>query len=156
NLFSSEDFDDYTIDTDLDVGFTPGAHGVSASGAATYTVPIQMPSGTNGMEPSLSITYNSQGGNGLLGMGWNLAGLSQITRVPRNKHMDCESYRIVLNYSDRFGLDGQRLIGLLGSYGHPNSTYATKIETFIKVTSYGELGDGPEWFKVQLKSGITL
>ncbi|MCP4550381.1 MAG: hypothetical protein GY835_28310 [bacterium] len=32
------------------------------------------------MQPSLSLEYNSRRGNTLLGMGWRLAGLSNITR----------------------------------------------------------------------------
>lgn len=150
NLFSQTDFDNYEIDADLEVGYTPGAHGVSPSGAATYTVPIQLPPGTNGMEPELAITYNSQAGNGLLGMGWNLAGLSVISRVPKTIHHDGAPNRIRFNASDRFALDGNRLIDT------GNGTYATESETFSEITEYGSAGSGPAWFIVRTKSGLTI
>jgi hypothetical protein len=52
-------------------GRTSGAFDVS-EGAATYTIPIWTPPGPNGVQPSISLSYNSQGGNGLAGVGWNV------------------------------------------------------------------------------------
>ncbi len=65
-------------------GTTPGQFSVNESGAATYRIPIQVPPGVAGMEPKLELSYNSQGGNGLLGMGWSLSGLSTISSLPPN------------------------------------------------------------------------
>lgn len=70
-----------TINTSLEVGVVAGAHGVSAMGSATYTIPIQVPPGTNGVVPQLAVVYDSHAGNGLLGYGWNLSGLSSISRT---------------------------------------------------------------------------
>ena len=70
-----------TINTSLEVGVVAGAHGVSAMGSATYTIPIQVPPGTNGVVPQLAVVYDSHSSNGLLGYGWNLSGLSSISRT---------------------------------------------------------------------------
>jgi hypothetical protein len=135
---------------------TPGQFGVSASGAATYTIPIQVPPGTAGIEPKLALSYNSQGGNGLLGMGWSLSGLSAISRCPRTMAQD--GVRGAVNYdnNDRYCLDGQRLIAIQGADGADGTEYRTELDSFAKIMSYGSAGNGPAWFKVWTKSGQVM
>ena len=48
-----------------DIGETSGELGVSLTGGATYNVPIAVPPGINGIKPQVSLSYNSQGENGL-------------------------------------------------------------------------------------------
>ena len=61
---------------------TPGKFDVTASGAATYSIPIVIPPGTAGMVPQLSLQYLSQSGDGILGLGWMMTGLPTISRCP--------------------------------------------------------------------------
>jgi len=56
-----------TLNLDLPVGGIEGAHGVNNTGAATYSIPVKLPPGSNGMAPVISVNYNSQTGNGLCG-----------------------------------------------------------------------------------------
>src|SRR5690349_17193886 len=64
------------------VGKTQGTWSVSDNGAATYTIPMFTPPGTAGLTPGLAFVYSSNNGNGALGVGWGLSGLSRIERCP--------------------------------------------------------------------------
>lgn len=48
-------------------------------GDAAMSYPVIIPAGTNGMQPHLAITYNSSKGNGWMGEGWDISGISGIT-----------------------------------------------------------------------------
>ncbi|MFW5872356.1 MAG: FG-GAP-like repeat-containing protein [bacterium] len=140
-----------------EVGITPGSFNVTSSGAATYSIPIYVPPGTAGMQPSLAVTYNSQAGNGLLGMGWNLSGISTITRVPSTIYHDGTVDGVDFDEDDRFALNGNRLIMITGSsYGEDGSVYGTETETFSKITAKNSVGVGPEHFIVETKDGKKL
>ncbi len=43
------------------------------SGTANLSYPIEIPAGRQGMQPNLALTYNSGGGNGWLGVGWDIS-----------------------------------------------------------------------------------
>ena len=137
-------------------GFTPGSFRVNETGAAEYRIAIQVPPGIAGMEPKLALVYNSQAGNGLLGVGWSLQGLSAVTRCPRTMAQDGFRGRVQYSLNDRYCLDGQRLIAISGSDGANGTEYGTERESFAKVDSNGTAGNGPLWFKVWTKSGQVI
>lgn len=106
--------------TSTEVGITEGQLSVSLSGAANYTIPIAVPPGINGVVPQISLVYNSQGGNGMAGYGWNISGVSTISRIPSTKFHDGAIDSVDFNALNRFALDGQRLLvknGTSGVYG---------------------------------------
>ena len=137
-------------------GVTSASLAIDESGAATYSIPIAVPPGAAGMEPSLSFVYSSQAGNGPLGVGWSLGGLSNVHRCPRTLVQDGAVGGINFDASDRFCIDGQRLVAISGAYGADGTEYRTEIDSFNKIVSYGTAGNGPAWFKVWTKSGQTL
>ena len=137
-------------------GVTAGALSVESSGAARYRVPIDVPPGVAGMEPDLSLVYGSGGGNGLLGVGWSLGGLSVIHRCAQTLAQDNVNGGVNLDAEDRFCLDGQRLIAISGAYGADGTEYRTEIDGFARITSFGSAGTGPESFTVETKSRRIL
>ena len=136
-------------------GVTPGQFEVSPSGAATYKIPIQVPPGIKGTEPKLTLNYNSQGGNGHLGLGFNLTGFPKIERCGKTIAQDGSRYKGV-NYDsdDKFCLNGERLIAISGTYGANNTEYRTEKDSGAKIYSYGTCGNGPCSFKAKAPGGV--
>ncbi|KAF2469533.1 uncharacterized protein BDR25DRAFT_304311 [Lindgomyces ingoldianus] len=50
------------------------------TGKGSVSIPIGVPPGRAGMDPKLSLTYNSGAGNGEFGLGWSLQGRGIISR----------------------------------------------------------------------------
>ncbi|MFA7401269.1 MAG: SpvB/TcaC N-terminal domain-containing protein, partial [Bacteroidales bacterium] len=144
------------LEAQTPVGTLPGTIDVSPTGMATYSIPIEVVPGTQGMQPNLSIVYNSQGGNGLLGMKWDIAGLSAITRVTQTLYHDNNITDIQKNNDDRFVLDGNRLIAISGKNGVDGTLYGTEMETFLKIKSCGQLNGAPDHFKVIREDGSVI
>nr|WP_163017140.1 SpvB/TcaC N-terminal domain-containing protein [Streptomyces chartreusis] len=144
-----------------EAGYLPGGVEVSPSGEATYDVPLDVPAGPGGMHPALSLRYGSRSGNGPLGMGWQVSGLSSVTRCGQS--VASEGRRTGVHYKnsdsstgdgDRFCLDGQKLVAVSGTYGAPGTEYRTENESFTKIVSRGgDASSGPEWFEVWTKDG---
>ncbi|MCB9065461.1 MAG: VCBS repeat-containing protein [Chitinophagales bacterium] len=122
---------------------------VTAGGAFTYTLPIRIPPGINEMVPSIAITYNSQSGNDILGMGWGLTGLSSISRNSRNLYYEREVAPLDFTSNDGLYLDGQKL------YEISTGEYLTHVKNFAKINSYGTSGNGPQYFVVEYPNGLV-
>lgn len=139
------------------VGAVAGSADVSG-GAASYTVPIAVPPGRSGMQPSVSLSYSSRGGNGVAGLGWSLGAGSSIHRCPRTQAQDGVPRGVRLDAEDKLCLDGQRLLSAPGggTYGTPNARYRTEIESFAQVEQSGSLALGDVCFTVQQKDGRRL
>jgi RHS repeat-associated protein len=136
-------------------GRTGGTFAVSPTGAATYTIPIWAPPGPNGMQPQIALTYNSQQGNGYVGVGWGISGLSSIYRCNLTFAQDAAPAPVALVTGDGFCMDGQRLRLTGGTYGTAGSTYQTEVAYFINVTAYGSAGNGPSYWIAQDRNGKT-
>lgn len=125
-------------DSGSNVGSIGGTINVSVLGGAVYSVPLELPQGVNGMQPEICVVYNSQGGNGLLGYGWNINGISTITRTGSTLYHDGKMTGADLSGDDKFLLDGQRLI-YVGMNGNTYE-YKTENDEFSKVSIIKENG----------------
>ena len=132
---------------DAGIGRTPGIASVSPDGEAQYTIPIALPPGTNGMTPVLSLEYRHRTKGGLLGVGWSIGGLSQITRCARTVAQDGVAAPPLRTTDDRFCLDGQRLVIVNHViYATPDAEYRTEIESFARIRAIPGSTNGPGLF----------
>ena len=125
-------------------------------GDARLAYPIELPQGRLGIHPSLSLNYNSAGGNGWLGLGWDLA-LPAVTidtrwGVPRyDAIQETETYLI----------EGEMLTpvahrGALQPRSTGDKTFQTRVERqFRRIIRHG---DNPTnyWWEVVEKNGTRL
>ncbi|MBA5249289.1 MAG: hypothetical protein FE834_07165, partial [Gammaproteobacteria bacterium] len=137
------------IDTSALVGSTAGSLSIN-QGAANYAIPITVPPGIAGMQPELSINYNSNSGDGQLGIGFSLGGLSAIHRCAKTIATDAKKGGINYDNNDRYCLNGQRLIAISGIAGQSNSEYRTEIDSFRRIKYNGT------YWTSETKSGQTF
>ncbi|WP_430409561.1 RHS repeat-associated core domain-containing protein [Kordia sp.] len=138
-------------------GSTPDEFAVSLSGAASYRVPLTLPPGIKDIAPSIALSFSSQAANGLAGWGWNIEGLSTITRISSTKYHDGFIDGVDFDNKDRFALDGQRLLLKSGTYGANSSEYQTENFSNVKIKAYGTSpygsSYGPSYFIVFYPDG---
>jgi len=124
-----------TLDKSLQVGSVAGSLDVSASGSATYQVPISVPQGIMGMQPSVSLVYNSQVGDGIMGMGWNLSCMSAISRSGKDMYHDNIVSGVLLTADDPLTLDGMRLLSKDAGYiGLGGTNFVTEVANNTIIT----------------------
>lgn len=78
---------------------------VLSSGTATFSVPIALPAGRAGVQPSLGLSYASTGGNSAVGIGWNLSTPMILRQSDRGlpRYIDDEQWHVE---EDRFFYNG--------------------------------------------------
>jgi len=137
-------------------GTIPGQLTVGPSGAAVYTVPISIPPGIAGMAPNLNLVYNSQGGDGIAGQGWDLTGLSVIHRCAKTKLQDGVARPVSMDATpvgdfndkgDAVCLDGKRLFHTTLP-GAQMAAFETEMKDFSQITL-----DATDTFTVATKTG---
>lgn len=138
---------------------TKGNIEVTGAGQLQYTLPIDVPPGVKKITPNISLVYTSGGQNGLAGYGWNIAGISAISRIGKNLEVDRITKGVQLDYTDYYSFGGQRLILKSGEYGKDGAEYVTEKYSNIKIKSIGELDQtyvgfkGPVIFEVTFEDG---
>ena len=135
-------------------GQTSGSPSVSG-GAAAYSIPIDVVPGRAGIQPDISLQYNSRSGVGVAGVGWSLNAGNSISRCAATLAHDGVVGAIKFSYSnDKLCLNGQRLINVSGSYGFANTEYRFEIDNFTRVFQRtGNTDSSATYFEVKSPDG---
>jgi Salmonella virulence plasmid 65kDa B protein len=137
-------------------GRTPGQFAVSSFGSAQYSIPIWTPPGIGAVTTHLALSYDSDAPYGIMGPGWQLSGLSVITRCNSTYAQDGQAGSISLDTTDGLCLDGNRLRYTgPGPAGSSILEYQTEIADFALVSAVATYGNGPSFFEVQTKGGMV-
>ncbi|MFT3925439.1 MAG: SpvB/TcaC N-terminal domain-containing protein [Myxococcales bacterium] len=143
------------------VGALVGSAAATDVGTASYSIPIEVPGGTGGLQPVLALQYDSSASGGVVGHGWSLTGLSGIRRCPSTYAQNSRAGGIQLDESDQFCLDGKQLVRV-NEDGQGFAEYRTEIETFSRVMAFGGNNDasgnyrGPEYWVVMARDGRVM
>ncbi|WP_437829842.1 RHS repeat-associated core domain-containing protein [Sorangium sp. So ce1153] len=139
-------------------GTIPGTFSVTSTGEAVYTMDLDSLPARAGVGPRIQLVYRSDGGDGVLGAGFSLAGLSAITRCPSSLAQDGEIRGVRYDGDDKLCLDGQRLVPV--GQGSGTIEYRTFPDTFVKVVGHYPPGDGAPaealFFEAYLPSGRVV
>ncbi|UZT97986.1 type IV secretion protein Rhs [Chryseobacterium fluminis] len=134
---------------------TKGSLGVTGSGQLQYTLSVALPPGVKSVAPQIDLAYTSGSGNGIAGYGWNLSGITAITRMGKSVEVDGEAKGLQLDYSDYYSFNGQRLILKSGEYGK-DAEYITARYSNMKIKSIGTAQGStsqPMYFQVTFEDG---
>ena len=77
----------------------------NSQGTASLSYPITVPAGRGGIQPNLSISYSSEAGNGLLGMGWDM----QLPAITVDSKWGAPRYDSVYE-TECYSYNGQELL----------------------------------------------
>ena len=136
-------------------GTTDGQLNVGPDGSVAYSIPIRVPPGTAGVEPKLSLAYNSRGGPSPFGFGWSIGGTSLIQRGPRNAPEDGVVRGVYLDQQDALYLDGEKLIQVsVGADG--SREFRTRVDNYSRIHAYDWNAQGPKRIVVSTRAGLKL
>jgi RHS repeat-associated protein len=131
-----------------------GVFDVRYDGSAAYTIPLPVPDGRAGMQPSLSLEYNSRSGDGVLGVGWHLGGLSGISRCPSSPATHGRHRGIRFDDGDQLCLDGRPLVRIGGgAHGRDGAMYRPQRNGYERVRLHGNISSPESYFVVEHADG---
>jgi RHS repeat-associated protein len=116
---------------------------------------LDAPRGRAGVEPQITLAFNSAGGDGVLGHGFSITGSSAVTRCPKNLTQDGEIRGVRYDADDKLCLDGKPLVAVVT--GPDLIEYRTVPDTLVRVLGRDPEEDGtPRSFEALTPKGLVI
>lgn len=122
--------------------FRPDLH----TGTGNLTIPLELPAGRNGLQPSLSLSYSTGSPNGPLGLGWSLP----VPGVRRKTEKGIPRYHPA---TDTFILSGADDLIPISGLGSDAVRYRPQSEAgYARITHH--TGSGRDYWEVWSTDGL--
>ncbi len=127
------------------------------TGTGNFTVPIAVPPGRNGMQPSLSLGYSTGNGNSCFGLGWNMS-LPQISRktnlgIP--KYDDLLDVFVLSGAEDLIPVESNQVTDELTGVITTIISYRPRTEGLFAKIDHLKSTNGENYWRVKTKDGMV-
>ena len=145
------------------IGATSSSSEVSSDGEASVAIPLWVSPGRADIQPSLGLLYGSRAGDGVLGYGWTLDGVAEISRCGPTYARDGQKGNVDFAVrgdwpasAQYLCLNGQRLILASGSYWGATGVYRVEQDGFVRIRTTATDALGPLSFEADLPDGRII
>lgn len=126
------------------------------TGTGNFSVPIAVPPGRNGLQPSLTLGYSTGSGNGPFGLGWNMSlpGVARKTNLGIPRYDDTKDVFVLSGAEDLIPVDrGQEAV--TGQPTHSWMRYQPRTEGLFARIVHHKWSDGRDYWEVRTKDGMV-
>jgi RHS repeat-associated protein len=129
------------------------------TGTGNVSVPLALPDGRNGFQPSLDLAYSTGHGNGPFGLGW-LLGIPGVVRKTSHRIPRYQDDANDIREQDTFILSGAEDLvsvgAMLDERGRIAERYRPRTEElFTEILRYRDAGSGTDYWRVRSKNGFV-
>jgi RHS repeat-associated protein len=125
------------------------------TGTGNFSVPIAVPPGRNGLQPSLTLGYSTGSGNGPFGLGWNMSlpGVARKTNLGIPRYDDEKDVFVLSGAEDLIPVD--RGTGSASGITHSWMRYQPRTEGLFARITHHIYSDGRNFWEVRTKDGMV-
>ncbi|MBK6408921.1 MAG: VCBS repeat-containing protein [Flavobacteriales bacterium] len=125
------------------------------TGTGNFSVPIAVPPGRNGLQPSLTLGYSTGSGNGPFGLGWNMSlpGVSRKTNLGIPRYDDTKDVFVLSGAEDLIPVDrgADTNAGVTDNW----IQYRPRTEGLFARIVHHKFTDGQDFWEVRTKDGMV-